>query len=838
MSEQRTSPAPGARRLAERLAALVERRHRVIVALALAAGLAAGLSLLRVRLDVDLVSMLPRGRPAFAAYRDYVERFGARDLAFVLVRAPDRPRAIAFGEAFARALGRSPEVAAVRVRLDLDAFRSALVAGALPRLLPLSAMPEVARRLEPAAVDATAARLRSLLAMPGAVGLSRQIAADPLGLSEIVARALAESRPDGSLVAAHEHVLSADGRSLLLVARPAVSELSLASARRLEAALEAARRAARDEVADPGVEIAWTGPFAYAIEDAALLRRDLSLYSAFALACVLAVFLAGYRDLRILPFVTAHIAITTLVTLALGSLAFGRLNAISLSFAAIFYGLSIDSAIHFYTRFVEERSSGREVPAALRETMAALASPALLAGLTTALAFATIGLSELAGVAQLGLLTAAGLILNLPATFVVLPAWMLWLDRRNGVLSRVRPVGPTPRLGAIAAWSGRRRGAALAVALAASVLAALGAARLRLDTDLFHLRPSRSRAAAVEEELRHAFGFTNPHGAVVVAARRAGAAAEEAVLETSEEVRRALEQLREEGLVRSVTSPAPLLPSRRTQRERLRAWASLPRERAARRLERALEREGFRLEPFARALALLRSVPEPVDPLARPAPGLEMVLDRHVSRARGRLALLTPFSPRDGDALATVAARLERRLAPTSSRSPALGVRVTGRPLMERELHRTMSREIALFLLVALAGSAALVLAAERRVRAAAAVTAVPAVAVLLLAGAAGGLGLSLDPVNLVVLPLVVGIGIDDGLYLAARIRESGDPGRAASRAGRALAITTATTVAGFGVLTISRYPALAGLGALAALGLALSLASTLVLLPALLTEE
>src|SRR5215831_196398 len=66
----------------------------LLVALCVAA--LSALSLLRMRLDVDLLSMLPRGRPQFADYQRYVARFGAQDVAVAVVDAPDAMTAIRF----------------------------------------------------------------------------------------------------------------------------------------------------------------------------------------------------------------------------------------------------------------------------------------------------------------------------------------------------------------------------------------------------------------------------------------------------------------------------------------------------------------------------------------------------------------------------------------------------------------------------------------------------------------------------------------------------------------------------------------------------------------------
>lgn len=818
----------------ERYVRWLGRRTGLVLGCSIALALLASLSLVRLEFDVGLVSMLPKGSPRFADYERFIKRFGAQDLAVALVRGSTPEEARRFADAFADALRDRPEVLEVRAGVDREAFLRALQEGTLPRLLPLDRHDEVARRLTSAHVDATVAGMKRALAVPGSIGLGTVFVADPLGLSRVLGESLAESRPDRALDPGADALASKDGTRVLLLIRPVHAGYDLEQIESLSSALSRAEAAARERFGGgiDGVSVGFTGAFAHAREDSELLERDITLYIALALVGVLAVFYAGYRDLRILPFVTYHLSVTTLLTLALGIVLLGRLNLISLAFAAIFYGLGIDAAIHFYTRFLEERAGGRRADAALARTIDALLRPTLLATATTAIAFGVVGFSSLNGVAQLGFLTALGLLLNVPATFVVMAALLLWFDRR-GSLAAVRQPTRATWLAAAAAWIARRRAVSLPVLLVVLVVAGLAARRATIDTDLFHLRPADSEARSVERELQREFGFTDPHGSVLVETDRVGdPAAVDGVLRVAEAVTAELANEERTGRVESVTSLSSLLPSNTTQQERLGAWAKLPREEAADALEQALAREGFRVEPFSGALEALRGAPEPTDPTVETLPGLEILVERQLKRDDESVSVLVSFTPRDAAALEEVAAALLDDVVPP----PDVSLRVTGRPLMEAELGRTARRELLGFLAFVVACTAAFLFARERRIVPTLALLAIPVASVLGVLGLAGALGIPLTPVSVVVLPLTVGIGLDDCLYLVERYRETGDVEEAVARGGRALSITTATTVVGFGALALSRYPALSGLGSLAALSLVICLVTTIVLLPALLS--
>ena len=162
---------------------------------------------------------------------------------------------------------------------------------------------------------------------------------------------------------------SADGRALLLTIEPAWSAFDVEFSRSLLDDVQAAVADTRAALAAPGEKhrrrseprVVLAGAYIFAVEDAGTLRSDMNRYAVLALIGVLVVFLAGYRSLSLLPFVALPLIATTLLTFGVSLLLFDELNAASLCFAAILYGLSIDTAIHFYTRLLQE--GARQAPA-------------------------------------------------------------------------------------------------------------------------------------------------------------------------------------------------------------------------------------------------------------------------------------------------------------------------------------------------------------------------------------------------------------------------------------------------------------------------------------------
>jgi hypothetical protein len=98
-------------------------------------------------------------------------------------------------------------------------------------------------------------------------------------------------------------------------------------------------------------------------------------------------------------------------------------------------------------------------------------------------------------------------------------------------------------------------------------------------------------------------------------------------------------------------------------------------------------------------------------------------------------------------------------------------------------------------------------------------------------------LGMAFNPANLVIIPLLVGIGVDNGIHVIRHFLGSGssDQEIAGSSTGRAITISTLTTMAGFGSLIIARHQGIHSVGALLTLAMASCLLASLVVLPSLL---
>jgi hypothetical protein len=104
------------------------------------------------------------------------------------------------------------------------------------------------------------------------------------------------------------------------------------------------------------------------------------------------------------------------------------------------------------------------------------------------------------------------------------------------------------------------------------------------------------------------------------------------------------------------------------------------------------------------------------------------------------------------------------------------------------------------------------------------------------LLGFMGAVGVPFNPANIMTLPLVVGIGVTNGVQVLNRVAEERQPAVLAKSTGKAVLVSGLTAIAGFGTLLLARHQGIRSLGEIMPVGIAACMIAGLTCLPAVLT--
>lgn len=766
-------------------------RRATLATLVCSAALLIGATVLlpRVAIEPDLTKMLP-AQHRLVRLAELLDRRGeSRRALFVVLRGPIDDATLG---GLVEDLRRSPllaEVAATREELLGAAWRERVAAPLW--FLPEPRLTELTRVLSP---EGRRAALRDTLALLaedplGGAEIARR---DPLGLRWLTAGALEKGMPF-ALRRGTPYVVLEDGERALLRLVGTTTSLDASFAVRLLADVEA--RLAR---------VPWQsemyGGYVVARADAARIRADLI---GSVIGSSLLVFFYLWFSLRSL-FVSLcsvlPVGLAAYCAIAVAGSVFGPLTPVAIAAAAVLLGLGVDFSIHYLVHYADHRSAHPHAQAASL-TRRSVGAPLVVGMTTTVVAFLSLAFGRFQGLAGFGMVLAIGMVLALLATLFVLPL----------LLGVVRQPVPRPRNSAIAGAlqrlsagsRGRRVAAAVcAVAVVACVVVATRGVTVRVDPE--HLRPAADPVGELRQRLERELGFSLVPVLLLVPATSA-----------SPQVAALLTQLRAERWL------AFDLEGRADPEQRARRVAEFHRATAGwfDGTLRDLGELGFAATPFRPALEQLRDRLAAPAPVAVPRPRVELG-GRQLEAVLCYPAPATLAADRWPAFVARVAELGGRELAVFGTPTLLAGLReVLAGDLLQASL---VTAVLAFLLVLAMARSLRAGLLALLPVTCGLAIT----LAVLV------GFGVPLSLGNFVAIPFLLGIGIDDGVHLVARLRRPDDGGL--DRTAVAVVRTSVTTVLGFGSLVLSRSPGLASLGWIAVLGVTCCLMTSLLVVPAL----
>ena len=816
----------------------------VVAALACAA---TSVSLLGMRFRSDVADLAPHEMTQ--ALASIEEDFGVLDQLIVLVRS-EGPGPVQHLERFAAAL--EEELAGDELVRSVESgwggIEESIRDGGLLRCAPAFTveedLDELERLLSPEGIASAVKQQAALLDLPG-FETAAWVERDPLGLRNLLIRRLAARTSGERFHEGSRHWIAADGRALLVRVVGTMRAAEIDSVQvflaRMEEAVEAAgRRAFEEDTSSGEFSVSFGGGYALAAESESVLREDLERNITLSIALILGILWLAWRRIGQVFLAAVPLAVGIFVGFGLFSIFQREIIVLAMVSGAVLAALGIDFLIHWFERL--RGLDGKAIDGeAITQATRAVGPSLCTAAITTALAFLSFVFVSGGFLRDLGLLTACGILTCLAATVTLAPALLRLVGGRD-VGRRARRVRGPSSLGRGCAGLARQAIAYRAVTLAGAALLCLGAIAVLVlrppgtRSDLMDLHPAGSQARRVERELRREFGgVVDP---VLLRVEVAGGRVQ-ALLDEVERVEGELVKLRAAGHIAGWASPLSFLPSSRSVRRvaDLVAAADLPLLIDA--LRRSLAAEGFAVESFEPAIDVFRRSLEELRPptLAELRDsGLAARIDSLVRAGPERSVALVAVHPEVAGDAASGRENLSRRLDEALRRA-GVSAEVTGLHAVSAASSKFVVRHFLQASGLALGVIVAVVVLLLRRPRPILAALAPVACGTCWTLALQNLLGHDLNFMNVGVLPMVLGIGVDDGIHLVVSTltSERGDPVEAARHTGPAVVWTSWTTLAAFGTLAFSTSPGLASVGLLCTLGIGSCLLASLLVLPALL---
>src|ERR1017187_10329853 len=583
----------------------------------------------------------------------------------------------------------------------------------------------------------------------------------------------------------------------------------------------------------------------------------------FVLICIL--FAAGFREvLRPLMAVVTMIIVLA-ACMGYATLSVGHLNMITVTFAVMILGLGIDLGIQFIARYEEELKKGTERAEALRMTIYHTGPSIITAGVTNAAAFFAMGLSGFRGVIELGIIAGGGMLLATAATMTVLPALLLMVHRKDEA-TRIPALSLASRVENALL---QRPALTLGVCALVTVFAVFVAGRVRFDYNVLNLQSLKAESVKTELSLLHADAESTIFASVVCS--------------NFAEARQLQKRLAELPAVGSVHSIAEMIPEDQESKTRiirdirqalgpihfdvvpddpdevLKAIASLRLHANALAREAGEHGDKASLEvliPLTNALTQAQVKLKMADRAQLPSRLSEY--ERHFyADLEVQLAIITNQADR-AMTVGDVPSQVRRIFVGKTGkflvqvfrkdgiweREPLVkfvhevqqvAPGVTGTPSGLYEFVDILLRGYIKAALWAFLVITVLVVADFRNAYAALLTLLPLMVGMIWMVGVMVVGGINFNPANIMVLPLIVGIGVAYGIYVVQRYRETHEATFYSKSTGRAVILSALTTMIAFASLLIGAHRGIRSLGLVMTIGVIACLIAALALLPALL---
>jgi hypothetical protein len=541
-------------------------------------------------------------------------------------------------------------------------------------------------------------------------------------------------------------------------------------------------------------------------------------------------------------------------TFGFATLTLGYLNLLSIVFTLVLVGVGIDFGAHLLARYREHRRT-QDARQAVTAALLTAGRGNVTGAVTSSMAFYMALFTDFQGLQQLGLLAGTGLILSLIAMIIVLPAMLVLLDRRA-------PKGRRePRRMFVDRWLGRPV-LVLGIGALATIVLFPAALRVGFEENLLQLQAVGLESVEWEQRIIEDSVAATWFGAVIV--------------DSIDEIPPMLDRARQYDTIGRARSVLDVVQLPTEDRQRVRGQlvqidtavepaaevaasgnqdsASIQRvlpllsavadlAAAARQAEaeqlRALHQQLQELGAAVDGENGAGAVAQAERNLETAQQAVRLMLQGNDQSLRDVLpgAVRNTYTSKYGDFMVSLHPDENvwnyEQMAAFVADLRAVDPEVTGAPIASYESLGAMKRSFLIAASYAMIAVAVLILLDFRHLGHMLLAMAPLLLGVVWTIELMGVFGLQFNLANFFAVPILIGVGVDNGVHILHRYRENRGQSFTLGSTRRAAILTSLTTMAGFGCLALASHLGLRSLGLVMVVGSAACLIATVVILPA-----
>lgn len=668
----------------------------------------------------------------------------------------------------------------------------------LPNLVNTDDLAQLEHRLEAQQVDTQVQWVRNQLLMPQGWWNKQSFRSDPLQLWHIAAAHLRQLNPMSKSDHQQSDFVSRDGRHRLVVVDTDISISDVAGSRLMLQQLHQCL----DSIVPPSIKATVVSGHLYTLANADTIQRDLRVVLGTATAAILVIFLLILRSWRALFVFILPASVLGFAAAAVAAV-FQTVSGITIGFGAVLLGVTVDFTLHVYFAL---RGSSQPL-----QQLRCLTSPLLGSALTSFMAFSILLLSALPGQRQLAVFSMVAIALALLLALVVMPHLCgAGVDPYNSNSAVSTQAVASPSIGRL--W--------VVVWLVVMLGCISALPRLHFDGAMRSLSVATPDLRNSEELLQRVWGDMRTSALLF-----ATAATFEQALVVNDTI---AQTVHASAHGTNLVSLAAILPSLENQRHSRTLWRQFWDKHSAQLMERLNSsgaNYGFSAQAFTPFNQWVHGTVPAIDWAMWQQMGLETLLNGLIVGSVNSDNMLNG----DSHGVALISLINEADLTPQlhESISAIDGAVVVAQGIFGRQLSAELAADFSKFISVAFA-VVLLVLILWYRSWCHVVLALLPVISGLLfMFGTMGWMGLSFNLFNVIAAILIIGLGVDYGIFILSLCGGNG-----CQQSRRAVLVSALTTLAGFGALVLANHPAMYSIGVTVLLGISGAVATALLVLP------
>ncbi len=632
----------------------------------------------------------------------------------------------------------------------------------------------------------------------------------------------------------------------------------------------------------PSLEGGLTGTMTLARDETIAAQEDMNYTSIISFVLIILLFIFSFRMVAAPLLAGISLIVGVIWAGALTQLVYGHLNMMTSMFAVVLMGLGIDFNIHVISAYQDARSRGESPGQAVLAMYHHSGNGIVIGALTTALAFLTMMVSKNSGMKEFGFVAGTGVLLTMVSALIVLPPMLILRERFGSKKKQKKEIKAVSFtfLGSVSAFVAKHRWVAFILTILITGFFLMQAMNISFNYNYLDLEPKGLSSVDIQDEVIDKYDLTTDMFMVTTE-----------TVQGSREIADKAKKLKSVGMVSSISS---FVPSTLEQEERKPLIDAIRSDLTNDKTtplnpddKDAVIDQLYRLEDNIIELSQLSFMggQDKVDRKAKTITGdLELPPEQRNSLVQGvvreieqrseaisRLqsfqdafkpklheialgmtdtatinvdqlpeSILNRFISKDGSQyLVTIYPRQQvwdfAYLKELQTRMHEIDPKITGMPLVFYILIQYIGKDGRLAAMLTI-GVVFLLLLIDFRSLKKTLIALVPLFfGAVWMVGIMKLVGMQLNILNLMGVPLILGMGIDDGVHILNRysVEGRGKIRSTFTSTGKAVLLTSLTTMLAFGSMGFATMRGLASLGVTLFIGIAACFVTTLLVIPA-----